>query len=297
MEIVILLIAFVVSYYIAFSVGKNSVQQQEALNNEKVLLERQSIEKEIEYKRQESARIESEYQSKLKIIEDAENAAATAHQLKAKQLQDDYENKRVQLALEFSNQKKTADLEIEILKRELDSLKTTRAAIIEAAQQEEKLQADKDFFRLNVSDQDVRDINVLNTIKPQISKPRLLSMLIWQTYYQPIAKQKFPLLLGSKDVCGIYKITNLINQKCYIGQAVNVRERWNQHAKCGLDIDTPQGNKLYQAMLKDGLENFSFQLLEECPRDELNKKENYYINMYNSCEFGYNSNTGIKDGN
>jgi group I intron endonuclease len=76
-----------------------------------------------------------------------------------------------------------------------------------------------------------------------------------------------------------------------------VRERWNQHAKCGLDIDTPQGNKLYQAMLKDGLENFSFQLLEECPRDELNKKENYYINMYNSCEFGYNSNTGIKDGN
>lgn len=295
MESVIILIA-IVCCIIAFYLGKNSVAQQQALDNQKILLERKSIEQEIEYKKQESNRIEQEYQSKLKIIEDAKSAAATAHQLKAQQLQDEYENKRTQLVLNFSKEKQNIDIEIDNLKKELESLKATRAAAIEAAQQEEKLQADRDFFRLNISDQDIRDIYVLNTIKPQISKPRLLSMLIWQTYYQPIAKQKFPILLGTKEVCGIYKITNLTNGKCYIGQATNMRDRWNQHCKCGLGIDTPQGNKLYQAMIKDGLENFSFQLLEECPREELNKKENYYINMHNSCEFGYNSNSGIKDG-
>lgn len=281
---------------VAFFMGRLTVQRKEKLDNQQVLSERKNIEKEIEYKKEESARIEQEYQSKLKIIEDANNAAATAYELKAQQLQNEYESKKVQLALDFSAQKKDVDLNLTLLKQELESLKATRAAAIEAAQQEEKLQANKDFFRLNISEQDIRDIYVLNTIKPQISKPRLLSMLIWQTYYQPLAKEKFPILLGTKEVCGIYKITNLKNQKCYIGQATNIRERWNQHCKHGLQIDTPQGNKLYQAMLKDGLENFSFQLIEQCPREELNKKEAYYINMYNSCEFGYNGNTGIKDG-
>ena len=51
-------------------------------------------------------------------------------------------------------------------------------------------------------------------------------------------------------------------------------KRWKDHAKCGLGIDTPASNKLYKAMLEDGLYNFSFELLEKCSRDELNEKEN-----------------------
>ena len=69
-------------------------------------------------------------------------------------------------------------------------------------------------------------------------------------------------------------------------------DRWKQHAKCGLGIDTPQGNKLYQSMLEDGLWNFTFELLEECSREELNKKEAYWIQMYQSDKFGYNSTKG-----
>jgi hypothetical protein len=61
-----------------------------------------------------------------------------------------------------------------------------------------------------------------------------------------------------------------------------------------LGIDTPAGNKLYKAMQEVGLENFSFELLEECSKDELNEKEKYYIELYQSYEFGYNSNAGIK---
>ena len=46
-------------------------------------------------------------------------------------------------------------------------------------------------------------------------------------------------------------------------------------------------------MLSDGLENFSFELLEECSRDQLNEKEHFYIQLYQSDQFGYNSNSGI----
>ena len=99
---------------------------------------------------------------------------------------------------------------------------------------------------------------------------------------------------ASAEICGIYKITNQKNDLVYIGQAVDMSTRWKNHAKAGLGIDTPQGNKLYKAMIDDGLENFSFEILEQCSRDQLNEKEKYYISLYQSDQFGYNSTAGNK---
>jgi hypothetical protein len=73
-----------------------------------------------------------------------------------------------------------------------------------------------------------------------------------------------------------------------------VAERWKQHVKCGLGIDTPAQNKLYKAMLRDGITNFSFELLEQCERNLLNEKEKFYIGLYQSCDYGYNSTSGNK---
>lgn len=45
--------------------------------------------------------------------------------------------------------------------------------------------------------------------------------------------------------------------------------------------------------MEDGLESFSFEVLEECNRQELNEKEHFYINLYQSDKYGYNLNNGI----
>ncbi len=108
-------------------------------------------------------------------------------------------------------------------------------------------------------------------------------------FLSTFSKEKISYYSWQKDVCGIYKITNMKDDKVYVGQAVDIYKRWCEHCKAGLGIDTPQGNKLYAAMLEDGLENFTFELLEECPREELNRKEAYYISLYNSVQYGYNS--------
>jgi group I intron endonuclease len=101
-------------------------------------------------------------------------------------------------------------------------------------------------------------------------------------------------ILGTKVVCGIYKITNLNTNLCYIGQAVDMATRWKTHCKCGLGIDTPQANKLYKAMQEDGVWNFSWELLEECPQSQLNEKEAEYIEIYQSKDYGYNTQAGRK---
>ena len=93
---------------------------------------------------------------------------------------------------------------------------------------------------------------------------------------------------------GIYKITNLINGKSYIGQSVNIQKRFSAHKSVAFNQNDPNYNyPLYKAIRKYGINNFSFDILEECDVSELNNKEIYYISKYNTYgKFGYNQDTG-----
>ena len=72
---------------------------------------------------------------------------------------------------------------------------------------------------------------------------------------------------------GIYKITNKINNKSYIGQSNNINRRFSEH-RC----INPETNKtLKLAYKKYGIENFEFSVLEECELEELNEREKYWI--------------------
>ena len=92
---------------------------------------------------------------------------------------------------------------------------------------------------------------------------------------------------------GIYKITNKINGKCYIGQSIHIEKRWWAHKhdaflENGSGYDYP----LYQSMRKYGLENFTFEVIDVCSVEELNEKEIYYIKFYESYGKGYNQGPG-----
>ena len=180
------------------------------------------------------------------------------------------------------------------IQRELDKIKATRTAAIEAQIREKKIKEQQSFYCLKISDADIADIQKLENIKKTLNKPRVLSMLIWQTWFQKPLKALAANILGTSTVTGIYKITNIITGECYIGQATDIASRWSEHAKCGLGIDTPAGNKLYKAMQEYGLQSFSWELLEKCDRAELNEKERYYISLYDSVNYGYNILKGNK---
>ena len=203
------------------------------------------------------------------------------------------------LEIAYNNYERYFDIEmlslhnqIQETTQELDKLKATRAAAHEALLKEQEVKENKDNYRLLPSQADLADARRLEIVKRELNKPRILSMLIWKTYYQPIAQKQFPTILQAKTKMGIYKITNIITDECYIGQAVDIYKRWNDHCKCGLGIDTPPGNKLYKSMQEYGLENFTFELLTECKQSELNEKEKYFIELYQANIYGMNSTGG-----
>lgn len=186
--------------------------------------------------------------------------------------------------------------DLTIIQNELDNLKATRAAAHEALLKEQEVKENKDNYRLIVPEVEKRDIKLLNSVKKELINERPVNMIIWQTYYSKKANDLCARVLGTKNVTGIYKITEISTGRCYIGQSKNIKDRFREHMKCGLGIDTPNGNKLYQAMLDSSIEDFTFELIEECCAKDLDEKERYFISLYQSYDYGFNSNRGNSNG-
>lgn len=87
---------------------------------------------------------------------------------------------------------------------------------------------------------------------------------------------------------GIYKITNNINGKIYIGQSNNIQRRFSEHQNRGATSRIP----VDIAIQRYGKENFNFEIIEECSIEQLNQKETYWITYFNSIENGYNCSVG-----
>lgn len=97
--------------------------------------------------------------------------------------------------------------------------------------------------------------------------------------------------MKNEIICGIYGIKNLVNDKMYVGQAINIYKRWKDH------IDDLDENKHYNLHLQRswnlyGKENFDFFILEECSQEDLNQKEIFYIAKFNAYTDGYNQTRG-----
>lgn len=120
-----------------------------------------------------------------------------------------------------------------------------------------------------------------------------MNKLIWTEYYQrPLQNLRKSLEADKKT--GIYMIEEHGTGRMYIGQAVNIGERWTEHVKAALGIGSTsfQINKFYRAMHAKGPESFSFSILELCEAKLLNDRERYWIEFYNATSFGYNTKIG-----
>lgn len=82
----------------------------------------------------------------------------------------------------------------------------------------------------------------------------------------------------------IYKITSNKN-RIYIGQTIDFKTRFSKYYR----LDCKNQKKLYNSLVKYGVENHTFEIIEECDVNDLNDKERYYQDLFNSTnKFGLN---------
>lgn len=286
-------------------IAKNNELQKQIAEYQEQERKREKINQEIQtlliqqdtlYQNLANLRKEQEEWMEHQKVERERAAAAwnETYSYAAEQYEYALEQACVKAEQDFDKQQSDLQKEIKDIEDKLQTLKNTLTAGVEAQLREREKEQQLDFYRLKVSEQDLSDIKTLNTIKSMLFQPVILSKLIWSTYFQKQTTELCNRILGLNKKCGIYKITNILTEQCYIGQSVDIATRWKEHMKCGLGIEASATNKLYNAMQTDGVWNFTFELLEECSRELLNEKEKFWINMYQSDKFGYNSTKGNK---
>jgi group I intron endonuclease len=116
--------------------------------------------------------------------------------------------------------------------------------------------------------------------------------LIYDVYVSKSVQEMVKRILQGGAPSGIYKITRIKTGEVYIGKSTNIKDRWIQHCKTVYGAGTIAHSILHTTMQKDGLENFTFELVEEVPKDKLTEREKYWINFYGSKEYGLNERNG-----
>lgn len=181
---------------------------------------------------------------------------------------------------------------IDNLRIELADYEAKRTAIIAAQKRELELQNQKDFHSIILDNNTIEDIAFIKEILTKVHKKEIIAKVIWESYLQVPTKEMLNRVVGKEKISGIYRITNIKNQQCYVGQGVDISNRLIQHIKGTLGIQSIADQRIHHIMADEGLENWTFEILEQCNKDKLNEREKYWINFYKSDEFGYNKTAG-----
>ena len=181
----------------------------------------------------------------------------------------------------------SAELTTKEINDRIEVLKSQELAAIQARIRQYEEINKEDFYTINLSPADVDEIADLRTILYRFRNPLPLRKAIYDVYYKNPINDMISRVTQGRRITGIYKITNIENGMCYIGQSVDIGARWLQHCKRGAGIDEKTQLKIYAAMEEFGLENFKFEIIEEVAEENLSKQEKYWSEFFGAKVFGY----------
>ena len=146
----------------------------------------------------------------------AEKMSAEYEEAK-KQMEKEYlATMEVQSAL-LSKELNTTNMAIKNAETKLADLSAKVSAAVEAAKRQEELATTQDFYKLNLSNEDIEEITKLREVAVLLRDSEPLNKVIWKVYYEKPYTDLIGRVVGSGIHTGIYKITNINSQKCYVG--------------------------------------------------------------------------------
>ena len=191
------------------------------------------------------------------------------------------EEKKTQIAADLSN--------IEDL---LNEYKKKRQVINEEILRQRAIEEQQDFYRIVLPTSAIDDIQLLLSIRENLKSRENLDKLIYEAYISKPTQEMIKRVLEGRAPSGIYKITRLKTGEIYIGKSTDIKKRWGEHSKTAYGVGTIAHSTLHTTIKKDGIQNFTFELLEEVPKDKLTEREKYWITFYDSKNYGLNERNG-----
>lgn len=192
----------------------------------------------------------------------------------------------------FNDTKNNLEEQILNIKNELEDLQNKRNSIIEAQRKELELKNKRNFYNIQLSDENKEDITYLLNIEAYIHNKQIFRKFIWSEYLQKPFQDMIKRIFGNNIPSNVIYCIEDSEGKKYIGKTSSeVNKRWSDHIKTSLGIGSVATSKIHPVLFKNW-ENFSFYILEQTTKEKLNEREKYWIKFYQSDIFGYNIKSG-----
>ena len=181
---------------------------------------------------------------------------------------------------------------LEELTTQIEAFSAKQASINEAILRQRALEEQQDFYRVCLGPEAANDVDILNAARRNLKKPEIIDKIIYDNYIGKPVLEMIKRVLQNTTCSGIYKITCIKTGEIYIGKSTDVKSRWQQHCKSAFNCGTIAHSLLHTKMKQYGIEQFTFELVEQVPKDQLSEREKFYINFYQTKETGLNERNG-----
>ena len=171
-------------------------------------------------------------------------------------------------------------IEIEEIINLLDDYRSQREAVNLAILREKEIKEKENFYKIVIPENDQEDIEVLKTIGPRLRNREALNKLIYDVFVKRPLNELIKRVTNGKEISGIYKITYIKTGEAYIGKSTNISTRWQNHIKTACGLEGAARTTFHNRLEQDGIWNYTFEILEEVPKDKLSEREKFYIELY-----------------
>lgn len=295
---------------VVIRLNKNLGSQQDKYKKEYISrrqndLERQlsALSDELSRRHQEFARLESTVAAQRSTLSTLRATQQELIQSKENLIEKEVQSYRARRDYEINQeldsaranvekQKSVLQTELINLKGEVNDWQKRRDAVNEEILRQRAMNEQQDFYRIVLSKETFEDIELFNSIRARLHNRTLLDKMIYDNYISKPTREMTKRILSGKAPSGIYKITNIQTKECYIGKSTDVSTRWVNHIKSACGLEGVADSQFQRALKKYGIDQFTFELLEEVPKDKLTEREKYYISLFDTTKFGYNQRIG-----
>lgn len=153
-----------------------------------------------------------------------------------KVLEEKYKNLEESAQQEFQEKQRSYNNELSYLRKELEDFRSRRDAVNEAIRRERELIEKEDFYKIQLTQNDIEDIKILDSMKDRLCHKEVLPKVIWESIARRPTSEMIKRVVGQK-VGGIYKITYIQTGEAYIGRTVNFKDRWQAHIQTALGME------------------------------------------------------------
>lgn len=215
--------------------------------------------------------------------------------LKLQQLQQEYNAKTEVLEEGYQIRKEEINTELSTCQEQLDKFKKIQDAVNEAVRRRKEIEEEEYFYSLDISPNDQEDIAVLQSMDARLHNRDVIPKLIWELFIRRPTQEMIKRVVGNEKCGGIYKITYKKTGEAYIGKTTDFSTRWQNHIKTAIGLEAAARATLHNRMAKDGVWNYTFEILEKVDKESLSQRESYYIDLYGT-KSQLNMKSGDKNG-